>query len=134
MLRTSLQRAALRPSALSSSAALLPQRRAFHSREEVVKACRLIEKSPTEFIEKYVADDVLWTVTEPTGKSTPISGESRGKGRRLIRLPRSCWLISDRCPGMYKSRKDFMEKALGPLSESFAEPLKLNLGEQVRRA
>lgn len=58
------------------------QRRHFASREEVNQALKLIEKNPKEFVEKYVADDVLWTVTEPAGKSTPISG----KCSRFVRL------------------------------------------------
>lgn len=69
MLRTAFQRSAL----LRSSQVY--QRRTFTSRDEVNQALKLVEKDAKGFLEKYVADDVLWTVTEPKGRSTPISGE-----------------------------------------------------------
>jgi hypothetical protein len=76
MFRVALQRASVNPIDLRFvRQAAVSTPRYFSSRDDVNNACRLIEESPVKFVEKYVADDVLWTVTEPTGKSTPISGE-----------------------------------------------------------
>jgi hypothetical protein len=33
-----------------------------------------MESSPKDFLETYVSETVHWTVTEPSGKSTPIAG------------------------------------------------------------
>jgi hypothetical protein len=94
MLRTALQRSATvarQSSSLagSSVASLHHQRRCFSSRDEVIEACRMIETDAHGFVEKYVADDVLWTVTEPAGKSTPISGvflQERGSDDGMLTI------------------------------------------------
>ena len=89
MLRTLVSRGALaRPYPACVGGLALCTPRAFSTREEVVNACRLIEKSADEFLEKYVAEDVLWTVTEPAGSSTPISGEKGG--RSVLEDMRAC--------------------------------------------
>lgn len=71
---------------------------------DYISACKVIESSPKEFLETYVAEDVHWTVTEPSGKSTPIAGIKR-------------------------SRKEFMETALAPLAPFFTQQLQLQVGE-----
>lgn len=74
--------------------------------QDYINAFKLIEKNPKDFLEAYVAEDVNWTVTEPSGKSTSIAG-------------------------IYKSRADFMQGALAPLGQQFAVPLKLKVGESL---
>lgn len=98
----------------------------FASHKEVLAACNTIEDSPAEFLNQFVADDVHWTVTSPSAKSTPIAGEMIIWVTVLAaKLTLSCDV------GVYTSRQEFMEKALKPLSEHFAEPLKLRIGEMV---
>lgn len=113
---------------LSRSASLplasITSKRSFSSAQDAIKACRLIEKDPSEFLEKYVAEDVLWTVTEPTGKSTPISGESVHLDRLYSSL---MWYWA----GIYKSRKAFADGALKPLAEKFDGKLDMRMGESL---
>jgi hypothetical protein len=93
MIRTALQRSTLAARASSSRPCLSAissqgpqQRRTFKTRDEVNQACRLIESDTHGFIEKYVADDVMWTFSEPDGTSTPISGRFCNSASNFVGL------------------------------------------------
>lgn len=66
--------------------------------------CKVIESSPAEFLDKYIADDVHWTVSGPFKKTHPLAG-------------------------VYTSLKDFKQNTLVPLSAKFQDGLQMRVSE-----